>query len=623
MERKPQAYELNQEFEAATYSQWRALVESELKGADFEARYHARRTDGLTIEPLYSADHRRALDVEGTPGAFPFLRGSAPTAGWTICAAYDGRGGSGRDEALANEIAADLDRGSGAIWLMDRPSAGGQPIDVPALLARFSDAALTVFVESPANGGPSTDALRSALSGQNRAPDAPSGGASCDPYSETLTLGPESLDTRLDEAVQAVAAARDRPRWSPVVLSSLPYFDAEATAVGEIAYLAASLVDLLRRVDAAGGDAEALARKLVVRVAAGDEVYLEIAKIRALRVIWARVLELCGWAAESAPQLHLVGGRRSLTRIAPHVNLLRQTSVAFIGATAGARWITTIPFDAAIGRPDAFSRRMALNTQLILRDESHLDKVADPAGGSYYIESLTRSLAEAAWRELQALEGGGGIAVALADRSIQRAIAEHRQAVANEIAKRRIPLVGVSEFPQIDEPPYRAATFGAEEGDPHEGDVSPRRAAPFEAFRARSDAHLMAKGRRPTVLIANLGPIPSHKARSTFAENVFWAGGFATVQNDGFADDAALIAAFREVEPDGAVLCSSDAIYAERAVSAARALRQVGAGFIAFAGRPGALEAELRAVPVDAFLFLGCDVVATLTELLELAGVAR
>lgn len=614
MSEKTKAYDLNQEFPSTSYQDWRALVETELKGADFEKRYVAQRADGLRIEPLYSSDHARPLELVGAPGAFPHVRGVSPVGGWRICARYERDESPTPGSSRAAEIREDLERGVEALWLAAADLAADP---WPAVFAALPSPAPAIFVDPSAEAASDRSSLPARLVELGLSAGELVGGAGGDPYARALVEGADGLERALEGLPRQVRASSSFPGWSPVVLSSEAYFEREATPVHELSYLIAAAIDLLRRVHRSGGDSGALAAKLVLRVAVGDEVYLEIAKVRALRLLWSRMLELfeLGGAA-GALRLHVVSGRRSLTRVDRHVNMLRQTSVAFIGATCGADWVTTLPFDAALGAADPLARRMALNTQLILRDESYLDRVADPAGGSYYIESLTRELAESAWRGLQELEAGGGIVAALHSGAVAETVDGQRRNVSKAVATRRLPLVGTSEFPNIGESPIEL------QADPVAG-AALRRAVPFETLRARADAHLAHHGRRPTVFMANLGPIPTHKARSTFAENFFWSGGFQTHQNDGFVDVESCVAAFGASSADGAVLCSSDEVYAERAVETAHALRRAGARFVAFAGRPGALEEELRAVPIDAYLFLGSDAVVTLSALLDLLGVQR
>jgi methylmalonyl-CoA mutase len=314
---------------------------------------------------------------------------------------------------------------------------------------------------------------------------------------------------------------------------------------------------------------------------------------------------------------------------------------------------------------------VARNTQLLLREESHLHRVVDPAGGSWFIERLTDELVERAWAILQEIEGRGGMARALASGWVAEQIEASHAARLKNLATRRDPITGVSEFPNLGEeriekkPPERgsgrsergapppavaeslerlkqdpqparaveAALAGAGlielssaiygESSPITIDPLPARsnAAPFEALRDASDRHLAEHGRRPSVFLANMGPIAHHTARASWSKNFFEAGGFEVVTNDGFADADAASQAFADNGASIAVICSSDKLYETVVADVAPKLKEGGARTVILAGRPGEREGADRAAGVDRFIFLGCDVLATLGELLAEEGV--
>ena len=347
------------------------------------------------------------------------------------------------------------------------------------------------------------------------------------------------------------------------------------------------------------------------------------------------------------------------------MNLLRGTIATFAAGVGGADSLTVQPFTAALGLPDIFARRIARNTQLVLLEEANLWRVADPAAGAGGFEALTQALCEQAWTELQGLErqaGNGlpGIVAALAGGTLQADLARQRELRARAIATRREPITGTSEFPNLREAAVsvldvaqivrakpRTALRKAIEQD--QGDLidqlakgaardvalsapedglraealpSQRLAEPFEALRDKADA----APERPAVFLATLGPIADFAARAGFARNLFEAGGLAAPSGEGFANDgvtdiAALVAAFTASGARLACLCGSDAGYAAEGMAAAQALTADGAT-VWLAGRPGELEAELNKAGVHRFVFVGCDVVAVLTEALAAASPA-
>jgi methylmalonyl-CoA mutase len=364
-----------------------------------------------------------------------------------------------------------------------------------------------------------------------------------------------------------------------------------ATAVG-VAYLRA-LTDAGLAVD------EALAR-IEFRWAVSAEQFPSIAKLRAARRVWDRVAELSGASDERRGQYqHAVTSAAMLTQRDPWVNMLRTTIACFAAAIGGADAITVLPFDAAIGRSDDFARRIARNTQSILHDESSLARVIDAGGGSWFVESLTDQLAEKSWDVFTRIEQAGGALAALNSGAVGELLAQTQAHRADDIAHRRAPLTGVSEYAFVDEapverPPRPAAPAG----------LLPRirYAQDFEALRDRADAATD----RPRIYLATLGPYAAHSARAGFAANLFQAAGIASVT--GPVDE------YAEAATPVVCLCSSDKVYAEQAAGAAKALREAGAKQIWLAGQP---DVE----GIDGKIFAGCDALAVLRTTLAALGV--
>jgi len=313
-----------------------------------------------------------------------------------------------------------------------------------------------------------------------------------------------------------------------------------------------------------------------------------------------------------------------LTQRDPHVNMLRATMATFAAGLAGANAITVLPHTLALGLPDAFARRVARNTQLVLLEESNLAKVADPAAGSGGIESLTQELCETAWALFQEIEKAGGVFPALQQGLIQGKVAATRQAREANIARRKDVLTGASEFPNLHEAsvavedvkPLAFAIHG-KAGITFDPLQAMRLAAPFERLRDRSDQILKDKGKRPRVFLANLGTAADFTARASFAKSFFETGGIEAIDSEGFSDTTALAAACTSSGAALACLCSSDKVYAQHAVATTQALQNAGAKHIYLAGRPGEQEAALREAGVTDFIFAGGDALATLQKAYE------
>jgi methylmalonyl-CoA mutase len=306
-----------------------------------------------------------------------------------------------------------------------------------------------------------------------------------------------------------------------------------------------------------------------------------------------------------------------MTQRDPYVNMLRTTVAVTAAGVGGADSITVLPHTAALGLPDAFARRVARNMQLIVLEESNLAKVSDPAAGSGGIEDLTNKLCAAAWSQFQEIDAAAGAWAALERGFVQKNVAAVRAERQKAAARRKDALTGTSDFPDLHEksaavldvapalPPKEAAAVMIEQLP------RIRLAEPFEALRDKSDQILAKTGARPKVFLANLGRLSEFTARAMFAKNFYEAGGIEALSNDGFKDQAAMIAAFKASGAKLTCLCSSDAVYAAQAAAAAKVLNTAGAT-VHLAGRPGENEANWRQAGVKTFIFMGCDVVSTL-----------
>jgi methylmalonyl-CoA mutase len=393
----------------------------------------------------------------------------------------------------------------------------------------------------------------------------------------------------------------------------------------ELGLSLSTAVGYLRELTRAGLTADQAAGQLEFRYAAGADQFLTIAKLRAARRLWSRVAQVCGAGpAAAAQRQHAVTSAVMMTERDPWVNMLRTTVACLAASVGGADAITVLPFDSALGLPDNFARRIARNTQAILHDEASLARVIDPAGGSWYVERLTDQLARGAWAWFQEIERAGGQHAALGSGLVAERIAQNWARRTANLARRREPVTGVSEFPNLGEKPVAREPAPARAGG---GLPRVRRSEAFEALRSRSDALLAETGARPAIVLAALGPAAVHTARSSFAANLFQAGGIETplLEEAGGStteppDIGALAEAFTASGARAACICSSDALYAEHGEAAASALKTAGARYVVLAGRPGDRDEAYRRAGVDAFVYAGCDAVAALTAAYDEIG---
>jgi methylmalonyl-CoA mutase len=617
------------EFPAATREAWRKLVDGVLKGAPFEKRLVARTYDGLAIAPLYP----RAADARP-------IAARAPGVPWTLMQRVDHP-----DAAAANaEALHDLENGATGLTIVCKGSvnANGYGLDSSletlerVLAGVFLDAGVVIDFNVSAATRDAAKNFAAVVKKRGLPPDTVELRGSLNPLGHNAATGSavrpwKELAPYFAGLVKELAD--DGFRGPFAVADGRVVHNAGGSEAQELAFTLGCAVTYLRALEAGGIALDAARRMIYFRMASDADQFLSIAKFRALRKLWARVEQACGLSPVPA-YVTAETAWRMMTRRDPYVNMLRSTVAVVAAGLGGADAITVLPFTVAIGLPDRFARRIARNTQLILLEESNLAKVADPAAGCGGIEDLTDQLCAAAWSLFQEIEKAGGTDLALEQGVIQSKVAATRAEREKNIARRKDALTGTSEFPNIFEPavhvlnvaphPNPLPASGERERTAFAALRSIRLAEPFEQLRDASDRALATTGARPKIFLANLGRFADFTARTLFARNFFEAGGIEAVTNDGFAlpsplpmgevktDLAALVAAFKGSGATLACLCSSDKVYRSQAADTARALTAAGAARVYLAGRPGETEAELKGAGVQDFIYVGCDVVATL-----------
>lgn len=650
---------------------WLRLVEKALGGAP-PATLDAVLETGAVVRPLYTPDDAGAqLHASGHPGAAPFVRGAAAVAGersWCVLQLMD-QPDPARANAQARE---DLRGGANGLWLQFAAGQGLGVRDLAGLEAALAEIPLaeTPLYLSSAGGTRPLAALLIALARRHGvAPDALSGSLGLDPLADIAATGEAPVRRRqaLTGATDAALYARsEHLGMTPFLASGRVWHQAGGSAVEELACTLAAAVAYWRALAGADVPLDEAARMIGFHLTTDPDVFLGIAKFRAARALWAHATG----AADIAPQPAAISAEmscRAMSSRDPHTNLLRATAAAFAAAAGGASAVLLRPFTAAAGVPDGFARRLARNTQTILAEESALGRVLDAAGGSWYVESLTHDIAERAWTQFQEIEVAGGLLAALARGDVARRLAAVRARREAEIARRERAITGVSTYPNLNEaaPAVLSETAPVEEGisgavpdlpaagqgermaalaeaagngatlgglaaglrEPCEPipplpGLDRRDALGFEDLRAASDAALAVAGVRPSVFLANIGPLAAYTERATWARNFFEAGGIAAIPGGGADSAQALAAGFRDSGATIACLCGRDADYAALA-GAAEALRAAGAAAVYMTGTPATLDglaaADLRAL--DRVLHDGSDALSILGEMHRLLQV--
>lgn len=630
-------------FAPVNEAQWRALVEKALKGADFERKLVHRTADGIAVKPLYARGD--ALSEAPAPGTAPFTRGTRSSVqglGWDITTAIEAG-----DAATANRsILAELEGGANGVMVI--VAGPGQPgvgvtsaSDWSTMLTGVYLDLATLHVDAGLGSNVACRALLGALPALNGTPGRRKLCLGLDPIGHLARHGTTivPIEAALEAAVGLACEFRAaEPGVRTMTVSGVPYHEAGASEAQELAAMAATLVAYLRVFEGRGIAPADAFRQMAVHLAADTDIFSTASKLRAARMLAARIGEASGASeAAGAATIMALTSRRMMAQRDPWTNMLRTTVATAAAAFGGADAILTRPFTDALGEPDAFARRIARNTQIVAQEESGLGRVIDPAGGSWYVEQLTDKLAREAWRQFQEIEATGGIVAALRAGLIQKKIGEVAAERAKAIATGRVELTGVSAFPLLGpdgvsvDPRAEAAPLAATL------EVTPlapiRLAAPFEILRDLADEATARTGRPPTVFLATLGPPAAYTARATWITNLLASGGIAVAlgarpskvpgpdpADGGIESPAAAAEAFAASGAKVAVIASSDAEYAAIAEPVALALKAAGATHVVMAGRPGEAEASYRASGVDRFIYAGQDAVATLRELQQQIG---
>ncbi|MDF8263375.1 methylmalonyl-CoA mutase family protein [Luteipulveratus flavus] len=547
---------------------------------DLAAALDSDTLDGVVVHAL--AEPVRT--DRGSVGEAPFTRGAPmPGGGWDARALL-----TAGSEQAARDAVEELEGGSTSLWVR----ADGAEAMTSALADVYLDLAPVVL---DAVDVPVPELARALVDRAEHAGRA---------LHARTNLGAEAFGAALRDGGSAdLAATVEVARLAAgagvrgVVVDATAAYDLGSTDVTELAFALAAGAEVLRALEDGGVDLPTALRLMEFRLSVSDDQLISIAKLRAARLLWSGLARAAGADAPSTlMHQHAVTARPMLTRYDSWTNLLRTTIAAFSAGVAGAEAVTVLPFDTALGEPERLGRRMARNISRLLIEESHLDAVADPAGGAHGIERLTDDLAAEAWDAFRQIEQDGGLRIALESGTIRRRIDEEAGERDRLVRTRRQPVTGVSEFPVAGE------TLPVRRPEPHPVRV---RSWTHELEALRDDA-----AARPVVLAA-IGAVAEHTARVGFASHLLTAGGVPVVSTGPTASAADVNEVIRESRSAVAVLAGSDAQYAKEGAAYVEALRDAGVTWVVLAGRPSA-ELEPR---VDDHLAVGHDVVETVQRL--------
>lgn len=608
---------LADDFPEADALKWRGLVDKILKGADYDRRLVSRTADGIKIKPVY-----RAEDV---PSGVAAIEGRSVelARGWDIRQVH-----TGADPVDVNTaILEDLGGGATSVLLTlaggEKPGLAADPATLKTALKGVLLDVCPVAFEAGSAGPAVAAEMNKVWSEAGVAVGARLGAFNYDPIGAMARAGTPA-DT--DGAGALLKSSLAMPGVTALAADGTVYHRGGASEAQELGAVLSTVVAYLRAAEKAGVDASDAVGKIALRLAIDADEIMGIAKIRAIRILTDRVAEACG--VPSALRRMIISAetsQRMMTKRDPWVNMLRTTMACASAAMGGADSITVYPFTWALGSPDAFARRMARNTSIVLMEESGLGRVSDPAAGSYALEAMTRDLVAAAWSEFQAIEKAGGIVSALQSGSVQAGIAASADVRRKNLATGRFAMTGTSAFPLIGSDGVKVAAWPKSQTSTNAGSLiipDRRDASPFEALRDAADAFEAKFGRKPAVFLATLGPLAVHGARAIWIKNFLAAGGIDAIVGGEITTSQDAGAAYANSGAQLACVCSSDTVYAELGEAAVMALKGAGAKSVFVAGRPKDLEGPLTTAGADGFIAAGDDMIATLGRVAGLAGVS-
>ncbi|MBD5220595.1 MAG: methylmalonyl-CoA mutase small subunit [Bacteroidales bacterium] len=597
------------QFPETSYDEWRAKVEVDLKGADFDKKLVWRTNEGFNVQPVYRAEDIAGLKTtESLPGQFPYVRGTRTDNDWLT------RQNIVADTAEeANEIARDvLTKGVTSLGFKVKNVE-----DIPTLLKDIDLATVEINLTCcPSKSLAVAEALVACVKAAGCA-DSFRGSVSYTPLRRQLVKGIEGVDVAeiVAEACKILDAVKDVRGLRCLTVQSEILANAGAFIYQELGYALAWGAAWMTALTDAGRSATEVACRIKFDMCVSSNFFMEIAKFRAARMLWAQIVEQYKPECDCAAKMMVCASTSKFNQTIydAHVNLLRSQTETFSACVAGVDSIVTTPFDLPYKTPDAFSERIARNQQFLLKEESHMDKVVDPAGGSYYVETLTVAIANEAWKLFLATEEQGGFFEAAGKGEVQRAVNESCTKRHADVARRKEILLGTNQYPNINE---KAADkiektegcgcgCGCKKGP--NALIAKRAATDFEELRLATEA----APKRPKVFMLTIGNLAMRLARAQFSTNFFGCAGYEIIDNLGFNTveegvDAALAAG-----ADVVVLCSSDDEYAELAPAAFKYLD--GRAEFVVAGNPACTD-ELKAAGIKDFVHVRVNVLDTLRD---------
>ena len=606
-----QKEKLFSEFAPVSTEDWVAKITADLKGVPFEKQLVWKTGEGFNVNPFYRLEDIEGLKTtESLPGEFPYVRGTKKDNDWKVrqnievCCFK-----------AANEKALDiLNKGVTALGFVIKGDDVNKE-NIATLLEGICPQAVelnfnTCLCKAEALIGILAEVFQSKGADLEKC----YGSVNYDPFKKPLIKGKENQNW-VESAAAVLKAGAALPKYRVLAVNAFNLNNAGAFITQELGYALAWGNELLAKLTEAGFTVDEVAKNIKFNFGISSNYFMEIAKFRAARWLWAEIVKAYAPACDCACKMHVHAqtSEWNMTIFDAHVNLLRSQTEAMSAAIAGVDSITVRPFDKTYQTPDDFSERIARNQQLLLKEESHFDKVVDPSAGSYYVEVLTNSLADVAWKLFLDVEEKGGFAALANAGEIQKAVNASNEARHKNVATRREILLGSNQYPNFTEVAAEKIKETASGccGGGHCGEATitaldfSRGASEFEALRLATEK----SGKTPKVFMLTIGNLAMRLARSQFSANFFACAGYKIIDNLGFETVEAGVEAAVKAGAEVVVLCSSDDEYATFAPEAFKAL--AGRAEFVVAGAPACME-DLKAAGIEQFINVKSNVLETL-----------
>lgn len=619
------AEKLFAEFSPISTPQWEEVITKDLKGADYEKKLVWKTQEGFAVRPYYRAEDLKDLKHLGTaPGQFPFVRGTKSINNWLV------RQGYCAWESFEKANAQALDGISKGVESVGFCIDGNKAIseqDMATLLKGIDLVKTEVNFEGCGCATPQIiKSFIAVAKSQGANPEALYASFDFDPIRTLNTTGAFCCEKYKETVKEVIDTVAGYPRIRVIGVEAYAINDAGATITQELGFALSMGSEYMNMITEMGIGAEEAARRIKFTFAVGAGYFMEIAKFRAARMLWSNIVKEYGSQKECTQmmKIHAVTSQWNMSVYDAYVNMLRGTTEAMSAAISGVNSLEVLPFDYAFRAPGEFSNRIARNTQIILKEESHFDKIQDPAAGSYYIETLTASIAQNSWDLFKKCEEKGGYIESFKQGFVQSEIKTASSKRDHNIATRREVILGTNQYPNFTEKADKditreVVTRGAKASNCNMEKIAEpiekyRGAQAFEELRFATEQ----SGKEPVAFMLTFGNLAMCRARAQFACNFFAVAGFKVMDNNRFTSIEEGVKAAFEAKADIIVACSSDDEYAEAVPQIAKLSE--GKAIIAVAGDP-ACKDELAAAGVDKFINVKSNVLETLKSYQALLGI--